>query len=389
MEISKRVKTLPPYLFARINAVKAENRAKGVDVIDLGMGNPDRPTPPHIVRKLIEAVQDSKTHRYSTSRGIPHLRKAVTQMYSERFGVDLDPEKEAVAVIGTKEGISHLAFALLDPGDVVLAPSPTYPVHSFCVTLAGGNLISFPVTEETHFVPNLSDIFQHTWPKPKLLIFSYPHNPTTATVDLRFFEEVVGFAKKEDLIVVHDFAYADITFDGYKAPSFLQARGAKEVGAEFYSLTKTYNMAGWRVGFLVGNREMVQALANLKSYIDYGIFTPIQVAAIAALKGPRDCIEENVRHYQSRRDVMVKGLNQMGWPVEKPKATMYLWARIPEKFKHMNSMDFSIMLLEKAEVAVSPGIGFGPWGEGYVRMALVENEDRLKQALKNMKKVFK
>ena len=388
MKESGRVKRLPPYLFSKTNALKAQYRAKGIDVIDFGMGNPDKPTPEHIVKKLVEAVQDPKTHRYSTSKGIPHLRQAIAKWYENRFGVSINPETEAVAVIGSKEGIAHLAFALLDEGDVVLVPNPTYPIHSFSVMLAGGNLVTFPVTKETNFVPNLADIFQHTWPKPKMLILSYPHNPTTATVDLNFFEEVVDFARKHDLIVIHDLAYADITFDGYKAPSFMQARGALEVGAEFITLSKSYNMAGWRVGFLVGNAQIVGALTKLKSYLDYGIFTPVQVAAIAALGGQQECVQEAAQIYQRRRDLMVEGLCKIGWNVEKPKATMYLWAPLPERFKTMGSMEFTLMLLEKAGVAVSPGIGFGQYGEGYVRIALVENRERIKQALKNIKKVL-
>jgi len=383
---SERIKNLPPYLFHHINERKLKARQGGHDVIDLGMGNPDQPTPPHIVEKLREVALDPRAHRYSASKGIKHLRKAICDWYQERFNVELDPETEAVAVIGSKEGISHLMLAVLNKGDTILIPNPTYPSHLYSVIIAGGNIYDIPLLPENNFLPDFSITLLGRYPKPKALLLSYPHNPTTAVVNLEFFEKAVEFAKKNNLFIIHDLAYSEICFDGYQAPSFLQAKDAKKVGMEFYSLSKTYNMAGWRIGFAIGNKDLVGALAKLKTYYDYGIFTPLQVAGITALTGSQECIKEIVSTYQRRRDVLANGLNSIGWKVEKPKATMYLWAKIPEKFQKVGSMKFSLDLLDKADIAISPGIGFGKFGEGYVRFALVENEQRIKQAIKNIKK---
>ncbi|MBI4530012.1 MAG: aminotransferase class I/II-fold pyridoxal phosphate-dependent enzyme, partial [Candidatus Latescibacteria bacterium] len=377
--MTKRLERLPPYLFGRLNELKLKLRQQGADIIDFGMGNPDRPTPSHIIEKLCEVVrEDPKTHRYSASRGIPALRKAICRHYKQRFGVDLDWEREAVATIGSKEGLAHLALALLDPGDLALVPNPTYPIHIYSVVIAGGNVVSIPLQEERRFVPDMAEVMQEHWPRPKVMIFNFPHNPTTATVDRSFFEEIVEFARRTGILVVHDMAYSDITFDGYESPSFLQVKGAKEVGVEFYTMSKSYTMAGWRVGFCVGNAEVIDALAKIKGYYDYGIFTPIQVAAIAALDGPQECVTEAAMTYQMRRDVLCDGLNRIGWPVEKPRATMFLWAAIPEPYRQMGSMEFSMKLMQEAEVAVAPGVGFGDMGEGYVRIAMVENEHRIR-----------
>lgn len=385
---SDRISRLPPYMFGQINQEKLEARRRGVDVIDLGMGNPDRPPADHIVEKLCQVAHDSKAHRYSASRGITHLRRAISEWYEKRFRVSLDPEKEVVVAMGSKEGISHLALAILNKGDVVLVQDPTYPAYLYSVAIAGGNLVSLPLTEENDFLPDLAKVVSETYPKPKVLILNYPHNPTTRVVDLDFFKEVVHFAKREDLIVIHDLAYSEICFDGYKAPSFLQVKGAKQVGIEFYSMTKSYSMAGWRVGFALGNKKVLEALAKIKGYYDYGIFTPIQVASIVALRGSQKCVEEVAETYRRRRDVLVKGLNRIGWSVPTPQATMYLWAPIPDKFRKMGSLKFSSLLLKKGEVAVAPGIGFGRYGEGYVRFALVENEHRLRQAVRGIKKTI-
>ena len=383
---TKRLERLPPYLFGRLNDLKLKMRQEGADVIDFGMGNPDRPAPQHIVEKLCEVAQDPRAHRYSASRGIPALRKAIVRYYQRRFGVELDWEREAISVIGSKEGLSHLALALLDPGDLAVVPNPTFPIHIYSVAIAGGNVVSIPLHEERQFVPDMAEITRDLWPRPKMMVFSFPHNPTAATVDRGFFEEIVEFARKQGIVVVHDLAYADITFDGHDAPSFMQVEGAKEVGVEFFTLSKSYNMAGWRVGFCVGNPDVVAALAKIKGYYDYGIFTPVQVAAIAALDGPQECVQEAAQLYQSRRDVLVEGLNRIGWSVPKPKATMFLWAAIPESYRAMGSMEFSMKLLREAEVAVAPGIGFGDMGEGYVRIALVENQHRIRQAIRNIRK---
>jgi alanine-synthesizing transaminase len=379
---------IPPYMFARINQMKLDARHAGRDIIDLGMGNPDIPTPSHIIDKLCEVARDPKAHRYSASKGIAHLRRAITDWYERRFGVVLDPETEAIAVIGSKEGICHLFLAILDEGDMVLVPSPSYPIHYYSVVIAGGHLHTVPLTAESDFLPDFSKVTREVYPRPKILILSYPNNPTAQVVDLAFFEEVVEFAKREKILIIHDLAYSEICFDGYKAPSFLQAKGAKDVGIEFYSLSKTYNMAGWRVGFAVGNKHVIAALAKLKSYYDYGIFTPIQVASIAALEGDQSCIHDMIETYSRRRNILVNGLNAMGWNVPRPKATMYVWAPIPHQFKALGSMKFSELLLEKASVATSPGIGFGTAGEGYIRLAMVENERRIKQALRGIKKMM-
>lgn len=383
-----RVKRLPPYVFAIVNKLKMDARQKGEDIIDLGMGNPDLPTPQHIVDKLTEAAQMPKNHRYSASKGITQLRLAICEWYKRRFDVDLDHETEAVATIGSKEGLSHLAYAIIDPGDLVLTPAPAYPIHPYSFILAGGDVRSIPVQRGADFFASMEEVFRNAWPRPKILLINFPHNPTTACTDLEFFQKVVDFAKENNVIVIHDFAYAELAFDGYKPPSFLQIPGAKDVGVEFYSLTKTYSMAGWRVGFCCGNKEIVGALTTIKSYLDYGMFQPIQIASIIALRGPQDCVGEIVKTYQDRRDVLIKGLKNAGWDVKPPRATMFVWAPIPEKFKHMDSLEFTKYLLKEAGVAVSPGIGFGPAGEGFVRFALVENEHRIKQACRGIKKAL-
>jgi len=386
--MSKRIRRLPEYLFARTNALKAKARSRGVDVIDFGMGNPDRPPAPVIIDKLCEAAHDPKAHRYSTSRGIPHLRRELVRMYQERWGVVLDPETEAIVTIGSKEGLTHLAFAILDEGDTVIVPTPTYPIHTYSVLLAGGNLVTIPLGDPADLLDRLAATIPTLVPKPKVLLLSFPHNPTSATVDAGFFERVVPFAREHGLLVIHDLAYADIVFDGYKAPSFLQVPGAKEVGVEFFSMTKSYNMAGWRVGFMVGNATVVSALTKLKSYLDYGIFTPIQVASITALREGAVLSDPIAAEYKARMEIMHDGLVKLGFTVQRPRATMYLWARLPEAFLPMGSMKFAEKLLEDAAVAVSPGVGFGPEGEGYVRFALVENEERIRQALRNMRKLI-
>jgi alanine-synthesizing transaminase len=385
---SNRLKRLPPYLLGRLKQMTLERRQQGIDVIDLGMGNPDRPTPEHITQKMCEAVYDSKNHRYSASRGIYNLRREVAWYYDRRFNVQLNPENEVITVIGTKEGLSHLALALIDEGDIALVPNPTYPIHIYSIIIAGGNVMSIPMYNVNDFLPSLSEITKELWPRPKVLIISFPHNPTTATVDLGFFEDVVRFAKKNDMIVVHDLAYLDIVFDGYEAPSFMQAEGAKDVGVEFISLSKSYNMAGWRCGFAVGNKDIIDALAKIKGYYDYGVFAPIQIASILALRESDEHAKENAMTYQKRRDVLVDGLNKMDWKVENPKGTMFVWAPIPEKYASMGSMDFALKLLEEAEVCVSPGIGFGDKGEGFIRLALVENELRIKQAVRQIRKAL-
>lgn len=385
---SKRLHRLPPYMFGKLKQLTQDRRRQGIDVIDLGMGNPSEPTPKHIVDKLCEAAQEGRHHRYSVSRGIYNLRREICGYYERRFNVQLDPEQEAIAVIGTKEGLSHLALALMDEGDLALVPNPSFPIHIYSIVLAGGSVVSIPLREENDFVPSLDEIARDIWPRPKVLILSFPHNPTGAVTDLAFFEEIVDFAKRQDMIVIHDLAYADIVFDGYKAPSFLQAKGAKDVGVEFISLSKSYNMAGWRCGFAVGNRDIIEALARIKGYYDYGIFAPIQVASIMALRTPSDIVAENAAIYRSRRDVLVEALNRIGWNVPKPKATMFVWAPIPEPYRHLGSMDFAMKLLDEAEVCISPGVGFGYNGEGYVRIALVENEDRLRQAVRQIRRAF-
>ena len=383
-----RVQRLPPYVFAIVNDLKHKARQEGEDIIDLGMGNPDMPTPKHIVRKLVEATRNPKNHRYSASKGIPKLRLAICDWYKRRYDIDIDPDTEAIATIGSKEGLAHLVLALVGPGDVVFAPSPTYPIHPYSVIIAGGDLRSIPLTPERDFFEDLTAATKLTWPQPKMLILSFPHNPTTQVVDLAFFEKIVAFAKEHNIIVVHDFAYADICFDGYRAPSFLEAKGAKDVGVEIFSMSKSYSMAGWRVGFIAGNQRLINAVTRLKSYMDYGIFQPIQIAAIIALNEDQSCVETVVNTYQKRRDTLVDGLNRAGWSVEKPKGTMFVWGRLPEQYREMGSLEFTKMLVEKAKLAVAPGIGFGEYGDEYVRFALVENQHRINQAVRGIKKIL-
>lgn len=384
-----RIKRLPPYVFTIVNSMKTEARKRGEDIIDFGMGNPDQPTPPHIVEKLVEAVKNPKNHRYSASRGITKLRHAICDWYERNYHVHLDPETEVVVTIGSKEGISHLALAAIEPGDVVMAPSPTYPIHPYSVIIAGGQVKSIPLREGHDFFEGMIEAYRQTWPRPKMLIINFPHNPTTTVVDTGFFKKVVDFAHENHVLILHDLAYADIVFEGYKAPSLLEVPGAREVGVEVFTLSKSYNMPGWRVGFCAGNRDMVGALTQIKSYLDYGIFQPIQIAGIVALNGPQDCVRETVRSYQKRRDVLVNGLNRIGWTVEKPRATMFVWARIPEPFRDMGSLEFSTLLIHQAKVAVSPGIGFGEYGDEHVRFALVENEHRTRQAIQGIKQVLR
>jgi alanine-synthesizing transaminase len=381
-----RIKRLPPYVFNVIGELCLKARRQGDDIIDFGMGNPDDATPAHIVAKLVEAAAKPANHRYSVSRGVYKLRLAICHWYHRRYGVELDPDSEAIVTIGSKEGIAHMALAILDQGDVVLAPSPTYPIHQYGCIIAGAQVQGVPLRQSgEEFYQELTEIVSRTWPRPKFMIMNFPHNPTTATVDLRFMQRVADFARENEIMVAHDFAYADLCFDGYKAPSFLQVPGAKEIGVEFFTLSKSYNMPGWRVGFAVGNREMIGALGRLKSYFDYGIFTPVQVAAIAALNGPQHCVGEIVEMYRRRRNVLVDGLNRAGWPVEKPKATMFVWAPIPEPFRAMGSLEFAKYLLAEAKVAVSPGVGFGADGDGHVRFALIENEHRTRQAIRGIR----
>ncbi|MCE5251886.1 aminotransferase class I/II-fold pyridoxal phosphate-dependent enzyme [bacterium] len=381
-----RLEKLPPYLFARLNDLKLKMRQDGADIIDFGMGNPNIPTPDHIVNKLTESVTDSKTHRYSASRGIPNLRKAICRMYKRVYDVDLKWSTESIALLGSKEGLSHLMLSLLDTGDSVMVTNPTYPVHIYSVVIAGGNVVAIPLTRKTGFLPAMEDIMREIWPKPKLMVLSFPHNPTTACVDLDFWGEVVEFARRSNTIIVHDFAYAQMGFDGYRPPSILQVPGAKDIAVEFTTMSKVYSMAGWRVGFCVGNPEVIEDLYSIKGYFDYGIFTPIQVAAIAALDGSQECVDETVDIYKRRRDAFVDGLIKIGWDVPRPKATMYLWCPIPEQYKEMGSIEFSMKLLREAEVVVSPGVAFGGLGEEYIRISLVENEQRINQAVRNIKR---
>lgn len=380
-----RIKRLPPYVFNVIGDLCLKARRAGEDVIDFGMGNPDLATSPHIVHKLVEAAGKSANHRYSVSRGVYKLRLAITDWYKRRYGVELDPDSEAIVTIGSKEGIAHLAIAILDQGDVVVAPTPTYPIHQYACIIAGAQVHGVPLRNGDDFFDELTTTVSRCWPRPKLMILNFPHNPTTAIVNMSFMKRVVDFARENGILVVHDFAYADLCFDGYKAPSFMQVEGAKDVGVEFFTLSKSYNMPGWRVGFCVGNREMIAALTRLKSYFDYGIFTPVQVASIAALNGPQDCVNETVTVYRKRRDVLCDGLTRAGWPVEKPKATMFVWAPIPEPCREMGSLEFSKFLLREAKVAVSPGVGFGADGDGFVRFALIENEHRTRQAIRGIR----
>lgn len=383
-----RIKRLPPYVFNTVNQLKYEARSRGEDIIDFGMGNPDQPTPYPIVDKLIESSQRPDTHRYSTSRGIPRLRKAICNWYRERYGVSLSPEEEAIVTIGSKEGLAHLALAITDVGDTVLVPDPTYPIHVYGFVIAGANICHIPLLDEVNFIKHIEETINQAWPKPKALVLNFPSNPTSQCVELDFFEQIIELAKRHQIWVIHDLAYADIVFDGYKAPSILQVPGAVDVAVETFSMSKSYNMPGWRVGFVCGNKELIAALTRIKSYLDYGMFTPIQVAAIAALEGPQDCVNEICTTYQKRRDILCDGLNQLGWVVEKPKATMFVWAKIPEQYRNMNSLTFATYLLKHAQVAVAPGIGFGEHGDAYVRFGLIENQHRTRQALRNLKALF-
>ncbi len=384
-----RIKRLPPYVFNIVNELKAAARARGEDIIDFGMGNPDQPTPKHIVDKLVEVAQRPDTHRYSLSRGIPRLRRAICNWYHTRYGVKLDLESEAIVTIGSKEGLAHLALATVGPGDAVLVPSPAYPIHPYGFIIAGADIRHVPMIPGVDFFEGLEKAIKDSWPRPKMLVLNFPGNPTTECVDLEFFEKVVKICREQEIWVVHDLAYADIVFDGYKAPSILQVARARDVAVEFYSLSKSYNMPGWRVGFMCGNATLVAALARMKSYLDYGMFTPIQVAAITALEGPQDCVREITEMYRSRRDVLCDGLNAIGWHVEKPRATMFVWAPIPPQFRAMGSLEFSKLLLKEAKVAVSPGIGFGEYGDDHVRFGLIENEHRTRQAVRGIRDMFK
>jgi alanine-synthesizing transaminase len=388
MDDFSRIKRLPPYIFSIIDNLKMQARRAGEDIIDLGMGNPDLPTPKPVVDKLTEAVQNPKNHRYSVSKGIFKLRLAITNWYRRRYNVDLDPESEAIVTMGAKEGLGHMVLSIINHGDVVLVPNPAYPIHPYSVIIAGGDLTSVPIGDDRDFFEEILNATKRTWPKPKLLIISFPNNPTTAVVDLDFFKKIVDFAKENNIIVIHDLAYADLVFDGYRAPSFLQVPGAKDVGVEFFSMSKSYSMPGWRVGFAVGNQKMIGALARMKSYFDYGMFQPIQIASIIALNEIQEQVNEIISTYKKRRDVLVSGLNNAGWKVEKPKATMFVWAKIPDKFQEMGSLEFTKVLLKEGKVAVSPGIGFGEYGDGYVRFALVENEHRTRQAVRGIRGVL-
>ena len=384
-----RIQKLPPYVFAVINEMRAKARAAQIDVIDLGMGNPDGATPRAIVSKLVEAARNARNHRYSQSRGIPKLRDEITKRYLANYGVALDPEKEAIVTIGAKDALAHLLFATIGPGDAVVSPNPAYPIHQYGVIMAEGHACMLPMPDAATFLNRLEDLYRTSTKKPKFLLISFPHNPTTTCVDLDFFREIVRLAAQHGTRIIHDFAYADLGFDGYKPPSILQVEGAKEVAVEIFSMSKSYNMAGWRVGFCLGNARMIGALARIKSYLDYGVFQPVQIASIIAL---RECEEETRKIcalYQKRRDVLIQGLHRAGWPVEKPRGSMFVWAPIPERFQAMGSLEFSKLLLEKALVAVSPGIGFGPMGEGHVRFALVENDHRIRQATRAIGQFFK
>ncbi len=384
-----RIQRLPPYVFNIVTELKTAARARGEDIVDFGMGNPDQPTPQHIVDKLTEAVQRGDTHRYSQSRGLPRLRRAICNWYESRYDVSLDPESEAIVTIGSKEGLAHLALATMSTGDVVLVPNPAYPVHPYGFVIAGADIRHVPMIPGGDFFAELQKAIRDSWPKPKMLVLNFPGNPTTQCVELDFFEKVVDIAREHGIWVIHDLAYADIVFDGYKAPSILQVPGASEVAVESFTLSKSYNMPGWRVGFMCGNQKLLGALARMKSYLDYGIFTPIQVAAIKALEGPQDCVAEIRDMYRSRRDTLCDGLNRIGWEVARPRATMFVWAPVPEPFRDMGSLEFSKMLLREAQVAVSPGVGFGQYGDDHVRISLIENEHRTRQAIRNIRRLFR
>ncbi len=383
-----RLDRLPEYVFAAVNKIKMNARHEGKDIIDLGMGNPDIGTPDHIVDKLVEASRKAHNHRYSASMGITKLRMAIADWYKRRFDVDIDPQSDAVVTIGAKEGISHLILVTIRPGDVVFTPNPTYPIHPYSAIISGGDVRGIPVGPDADFFENLISATKQTWPKPKVLILNYPHNPTTEVVDLAFFEKIVDYAKEHNILIIHDFAYADLVFDGYEAPSILQVKGAKDVAVEFFSLSKSYSMPGWRVGFCVGNPETIFALKRIKSYLDYGIFQPIQIAAIIALNGPQDCVKDIRGIYESRRDALISGLERVGWSIPSPKGTMFVWAKIPEQYKTMGSVEFSKFLINEAQVAVSPGRGFGEYGDEYVRFALIENNMRINQAIRGIRKVM-
>ncbi len=380
-----RIRRLPPYVFAEVNAMKAAARAAGEDIIDFGMGNPDSATPDHIVEKLKETVSNAKTHRYSQSRGIPGLRKALSSYYERRFGVDIDPETEAVVTLGSKEGLANLAMAITSPGDVILVPNPSYPIHQFGFIIAGAAVRNIPIKPDETFFTSLEHAVMHSIPKPSAVVLNYPNNPTAELADLAFYERVVDFCKKHGIYILSDIAYAEIYFDDNPPPSILQIKGAKDIAIEFYSMSKTYSMPGWRIGFAAGNKKLIAALTRIKSYLDYGAFTPVQVAAAAALNGPQDCVDDIRQLYKERRDVLVEGLAGAGWDIPSPEATMFAWAPLPEQFKDMGSVEFSKLLLKEAEVAVSPGLGFGEHGEGFVRFGLVENIQRTRQAIRNIK----
>ncbi len=389
MSSFSRIQRLPPYVFNITGELKAAARKRGEDIIDFGMGNPDGATPPHIVAKMIEAAQRPDTHRYSVSKGIPRLRKAISGWYQRRFNVDIDPDSEAIVTIGSKEGIAHLCLAMLDKGDAVLVPNPSYPIHIYGPVIAGADIRSVPMKEGVDFFAELENQIRLSYPRPKVLILNFPSNPTTQCVDLAFFEKVVALCKEYGIWIIHDIAYADIVFDGYVAPSILQVPGAKDIAVEFFTLSKSYNMPGWRVGFMVGNKELVSALARIKSYHDYGTFAPIQVASILALEGPQECVSEICEIYRKRRDVLCDGLNKIGWTIEKPKATMFVWSKIPDAYKEMSSLEFSKKVLRDAKVAVSPGIGFGEFGDDHIRFSLIENEERTRQAIRGLRDMFR
>lgn len=384
-----RINRLPPYVFGIIGDLKQAARARGEDIIDFGMGNPDQPTPDHIVDKLVDAARRPDTHRYSVSKGVPRLRKAICDWYKRRFDVDLDPASEAIVTMGSKEGLAHLMLAILEHGDQVLVPNPAYPIHPYGAVIAGADVRHVRMMPDNDFFAELERAIKESWPRPKMVLLNFPGNPTTECVELEFFERIVAMAREYDLWIVQDLAYADLCFDGYEAPSILQVEGAKDVAVECFTLSKSYNMPGWRVGFMCGNQELIAALGRMKSYLDYGMFTPVQVAAIAALNGPQECVTEIRDMYQKRRDVMCDGLNDIGWAVDRPKATMFVWAPIPEPYQHLGSLEFTKLLLSEAHVAVSPGIGFGEYGDSHVRFGLIENEQRTRQALRNIKRMFK
>jgi alanine-synthesizing transaminase len=384
-----RIKRLPPYVFNITNELKMAARRRGEDIIDLSMGNPDGPTPKHIVDKLVDAAQRQDTHGYSVSKGIPRLRKAICDWYQRRYAVQFDPDSEAIVTIGSKEGLAHLMLATLDRGDTVLVPNPSYPIHIYGAIIAGADIRSVRMTPGVDFIAEVERAIRELIPKPKMLILGFPSNPTAMCVELGFFERIVALAREHDIMVVHDLAYADIVYDGWQAPSIMQVPGARDVAVEFFTMSKSYNMAGWRIGFMVGNKDLVNALARIKSYHDYGSFTPIQVASIVALEGPQDCVEEIRLNYQRRRDVMVKGLHDVGWMVENPKASMYVWAQIPDYYAAMGSIEFTKRLMDQAKIAVSPGVGFGDYGDDHVRIALIENENRLRQALRGVREMLR